>query len=211
MQKPARSAAWEQLIRPVVKPRDSARSDSESAHAPGAGQNSPVADRDGQGSPVISGHQLTLNHNKPMKHQHAKRGILLVNDDPSACEGLGEMLRAAGFNVLVAENGRHAVKTLVANPVSAVVLDLRTRFGEEKSASRRSKTLTALTDVDPFLPLILTCGADTKLDHDTALMADLVLKHPVQPSALLDGVDTLLGESLRERARRKSEYIATLR
>ena len=63
---------------------------------------------------------------------------------------------------------------------------------------------------DPFLPLILTCDADTELDHDTLLMADLVLRHPVQPSALLEGIDTLLGESLRERVYRKSDYIATL-
>ncbi len=146
-----------------------------------------------------------------MKNQHANKRILLVSDDPSACEALGEMLEAADFNVLLAENGRSAVKTLLANPVSVIVLDFRTRFDAKDFIARKSRTLTALTDVDPFLPLILTCDAGTELDHDTALMADLVLKHPVQPSALLDGIDTLLGESLRERVYRKSDYIATLR
>jgi CheY-like chemotaxis protein len=42
-------------------------------------------------------------------------------------------------------------------------------------------------------------------------MADLVLGHPVKRSALLDGIATLLGETLRERADRKSDYIAALR
>ena len=146
-----------------------------------------------------------------MKYQHANKRILLVSDDPSAREALGEMLQAADFNVLLAENGRRAESTLLANPVSVIVLDFRTRFDAKDVVSQKSRTLAALTDVDPFLPLILTCDADTELDHDTALMADLVLKHPVQPSALLDGIDTLLGESLRERVHRKSDYIATLR
>jgi DNA-binding NtrC family response regulator len=146
-----------------------------------------------------------------MKYQHANKRILVVSDDPSAREALGEMLRAADFNVLLAENGRSAVRTLMANPVSVIVLDFRTRFDAEDSRLKKSKTLSALTDVDPLLPLILTCDADAELDHETALMADLVLKHPVQPSALLDAIDTLLGESLRERVYRKSDYIATLR
>lgn len=121
------------------------------------------------------------------------------------------MLQAADFNVLLAENGRNAESTLRANPVSVIVLDFRTRFDAKDVISRKSRTLAALTDVDPFLPLILTCDANTELDHDTALMADLVLKHPVQPPALLDGIDTLLEESLRERVYRKTHYIATMR
>ncbi|HMX63926.1 MAG TPA: hypothetical protein PKD58_12735 [Candidatus Sumerlaeota bacterium] len=146
-----------------------------------------------------------------MKNLHANKRILVVSDDPSAREALGEMLRVADFNVLLAGSGRSAVETLVANPVSVIVLDFRTRFDAKDSNPQKSKTLTALTDVDPFLPVILTCDADADLNHETALMADLVLKHPVQPSALLDGIDTLLGESLRERVYRKSDYIATLR
>lgn len=139
-----------------------------------------------------------------MKHPHTNKRILVVSDDPSARAALGEMLQAAEFNVLFAESGRSAVKTLVGNPVSVIVLDLRTRFDAKDSIGRRPKTLSALTDVDPFLPLILTCDAGAELNHETALMADLVLKHPVQLSGLLDGIDTLLGESLRERVYRKS-------
>jgi DNA-binding NtrC family response regulator len=146
-----------------------------------------------------------------MNNLHANKRILLISDDPSAREALGEMLRAADFNVLLAGSGRSAVETLVAHPVSVIVLDFRTRFDTEDSKLQKSKTLTALTDVDPFLPVILTCDANAELNHETALMADLVLKHPVQPSALLDGIDTLLGESLRERFHRKSDYVATLR
>lgn len=121
------------------------------------------------------------------------------------------MLRAARFNVLSAEDGRSAEKMLLENPVSVIVLDYRTRFDAKETQSQNSRTLAALTDVDPFLPVILTCAADVELDYETALMADLVLRHPVSAPALQEGIATLLGESLRERVYRKSDFIATLR
>ncbi len=146
-----------------------------------------------------------------MKSKHTDKRILLVSDDSSTREALSEMLRAINFTVLCADNGRSAEKTLLENPVSVIVLDYRTRFDATDSPSRKSRTLVALTDVDPFLPVILTCDAATELDYETSLMADLVLRHPVSTPALRDGIDTLLGESLRERVYRKSGFIATLR
>lgn len=146
-----------------------------------------------------------------MKYQHASKLILVVSEDPCVREELGQVLRTADFNVLTAESGRSAEETLAANPVSIIVLDFRTRFDAEDSNLQGARTLSSLTDVDPFLPLILTCDASTRLSHETALMADLVLRHPVQPAALLDGIHTLLRESLRERVYRKSDFIATLR
>ena len=71
--------------------------------------------------------------------------------------------------------------------------------------------MEALTDVDPFLPLLLLCGSEEELDHRTSLMADMVLTHAVETPALLAAIATLLGESLRERAQRKSGHIALFR
>lgn len=146
-----------------------------------------------------------------MKSKHTNKRILLVSDDSSVREALGEMLRATNYNVLCAENGRSAEKMLLENPVSVIVLDHRTRFDAKDSSSQKSRTLAVLTDVDPFLPVILTCAADVELDYETALLADLVLRHPVPVAVLRDGIETLLGESLRERVYRKSDFIATLR
>jgi hypothetical protein len=42
-------------------------------------------------------------------------------------------------------------------------------------------------------------------------MADLVVRHPVTPAVLLDGIDMLLAESLRDRVYRKSQYAAMRR
>jgi len=146
-----------------------------------------------------------------MKNVATPNRLLVVSDDSTVRESLGGILESADFTVLFAGNGRDAIKTLLANPVKAIVLDFKTPFDPEGAGPRRPRTLVALTDIDPFLPLVLTCESGVELDHQTALMGDLVLRHPVTRAALLDGIDMVLGESLRERVYRKSEYTALLR
>ena len=146
-----------------------------------------------------------------MKYQRAKNRVLLVSDDFTVRESLGDTLRSDGFEVLFAENGRKAVKALAANPINAIVLDYRTPFDGKDFVSGRSSTLEALTDIDPFLPLVLTCESEVELDHATSLMADMVLTHPVEPSALLEAIDTLLVETLKERVHRKSADFTIIR
>ena len=68
-----------------------------------------------------------------------------------------------------------------------------------------------MTDIDPFLPLVLTCESEADLDHTTSLMADIVLKHPVGPSTLLDAIHTLRAETLKERVYRKSGHVSIFR
>ena len=58
---------------------------------------------------------------------------------------------------------------------------------------------------------MLTREPEAELDHATSLMADLVLTHPVEPSALLEAIDTLLVETLKERVHRKSNDLAIYR
>ena len=146
-----------------------------------------------------------------MKYQRAKNRVLLVSDDFTVRESLGDTLRSDGFEVLPAENGMKAVKVFAANAINAIVLDYRTPFDGKDFVSGRSSTLEALTDIDPFLPLVLTREPEAELDHATSLMADLVLTHPVEPSALLEAIDMLLVETLKERVHRKSSDLAIYR
>ena len=146
-----------------------------------------------------------------MKNERNKNRILVVSDDLTVRESFGDILRANGFEVLFAENGRKAAKTLTANAIDAVVLDYRTPFDAEDADYRRPATIEALTNIDPFLPLVLTCDSEIDLDHRTSLMADMVLNHPVEASILLDTIDTLLAETLKERVYRKSGHVAIFR
>ena len=145
-----------------------------------------------------------------MKNGRPKNRVLLVSDDNTVRESFGDILRADGFDVLFAENGRKAAKMLTGNVVSAIVLDYRTPFDAE-NAHRRPATIEALTDIDPFLPLVLTRESETEMDHATSLMADIVLKHPVDASTLLHAIETLLAETLKARVYRKSGHVAIFR
>lgn len=137
-----------------------------------------------------------------------QKQLLIVSNDFTVRESLGGILEAADYAILFAQNGRDAVRTLRANPIRAIVLDFKTPFRPKGDAARPLATLTALTDVDPFLPLVLVCEKDRKLAHPVALMADLVLRHPVTATALVGGLDMLLAESLRDRVYRKAEFTA---
>ena len=146
-----------------------------------------------------------------MKYLRMKNRVLLVSDDFTVRDSLGDILRSDGFEVLFAENGVKAVKAFAANAINAIVLDYRTPFDGKDFFSGRSSTLEALTDIDPFLPLVLTREPEAELDHATLLMADMVLTHPVEPLALVEAIDTLLVETLKERVHRKSSDLAICR
>lgn len=146
-----------------------------------------------------------------MKYQRANNRVLVVSNDFTVRESLGEILQSSGFEILFAENGASAVKVLVAKAVGVIVLDYRTPFGAKDGVGRGSRTLEALTDIDPFLPLVLTREPEVELEHATSLMADMVLTHPVEPLALLEAIDTLLAETLKERVYRKSGDFALIR
>jgi DNA-binding response OmpR family regulator len=146
-----------------------------------------------------------------MKYQRTKNRVLLVSNDFTVRESLGDILQSHGFEVLSAENGVKAIKALAANPINVIVLDYRTPFDRKDFVSGRSSTLEALTDIDPFLPLVLARESEVELDHATSLIADMVLTHPVEPSALLEAIDTLLVETLKERVHRKSADFTIIR
>lgn len=136
--------------------------------------------------------------------RHMKNRVLLINPNLTARQSLSEALQDDGFNVLLAETGQQALRTLRDHLVDVVVLDYRTPFIRRDAPADNQKTLEAITDINPFLPVVLTCDRSAEVGHATTLMADLVLTHPVRASALLEAICTVTEETLRERAHRKA-------
>jgi DNA-binding response OmpR family regulator len=63
--------------------------------------------------------------------------VLVVDDDASIREALEELLSSAGHEVLLAENGEHALTVLDGKSVDCIVLDLRMpRMDGEAFAAR---------------------------------------------------------------------------
>ena len=136
-----------------------------------------------------------------------KKRILLVSNNSFERESLAEILRDS-YQVVLAKSGREATEKFVATPVSAIVLQHDTPFNGADVFAGSSRTIAELTDIDPFLPLLLLCDPEDELDHPTSLMADMILRHPISATALLDALDMLLTETLRERVSRKSGHVA---
>jgi len=136
-----------------------------------------------------------------------KKRILLVSNNSFERESLAEILRDS-YQVVLAESGREAAEKFLATPVSAIVLQHDTPFNGADVFAGSSRTIAELTDIDPFLPLLLLCDPADELDHATSLMADMILRHPISTTALLDALDMLLTETLRERVFRKSGHVA---
>ncbi len=146
-----------------------------------------------------------------MKHRRTNKKILLVSPEFWIRESIGDILLAHGFDVLLAETGQAAVRTMRGHMLDAILLDYRTPLAGKNSPMRLSRTLEAITNASPFLPLVLLCSTREKLQHATILMADMVLRYPVQAPTLLDALQTVLEETLRERALRKRGDIRGLR
>lgn len=153
---------------------------------------------------------MTRTSNASGRMKGMKKRILVVSADGAFKEFVGEVLRSYGHTVLLADTGYKALRDVRDHLVDAVVLDHGTPYMKHRSTSGSPDTLKAITDHNPFLPVVLTCRSRDALDFSTLLMADMVLETPVKYSALLDAVDTLLNERLRERAYRKAEDLKVL-
>ncbi|HOC57356.1 MAG TPA: hypothetical protein PKI20_17185 [Verrucomicrobiota bacterium] len=140
-----------------------------------------------------------------------KKSILIISDDPDRQDALTALLELEGYGVVRSKAGRQAAAALAANSVSLVIVDFTTAPSSPERAWRTSRTVQALTDIAPFLPLLLLCAVEDELDEQTLFMADMVLSPRVEVPALLDAIETLLSESLRERAQRKTGHIALFR
>lgn len=142
---------------------------------------------------------------------NSKHRILLVCPKSGELQATGENLAKHGYSVLVTETGQEALRAIPDHLVHGVVLEYKTPFVKDDKTNPPGRTLEAITDTNPFLPLILLCRSQDDLSHAHSLMADMVLVHPVGAVHLRDALDTVLFETLKERARRKGGSIAVLR
>jgi DNA-binding response OmpR family regulator len=137
--------------------------------------------------------------------------IVLVDRDPMRRAQVGNALSRERLDVTGFEAGRDAVKYLLFNSVSAVILDYGSAYERQSPVPDGKRIVREIIQVDAFVPLVLVCDRCESLDHETASATDLVLRRPMTDRQLVDGVQTVLGETLRERAQRKSGYIFAFR
>jgi len=139
------------------------------------------------------------------------KNIVLINRDKMRREQLRNTLLSEGFAVAEFESGRDALQHMLFNSVDAVVLDYGTSYEPENRVPGGKQMVQEIVNVDAFVPLLLLCDRCDTLHHETAAAVDLILRRPLTDQQIINGLRTVLEETLRERAQRKSGYIFAFR
>ena len=115
--------------------------------------------------------------------------VLVVDDDKQVLMFASEVLREAGYEVLVGEDGNVALAVVEVEPLDLVITDLvmREREGLE--------TMMRLRESHPALPVIAVSGAfgGHFLRSATILGARATLLKPFSGEDLLSAVRKVLG------------------
>jgi two-component system KDP operon response regulator KdpE len=88
--------------------------------------------------------------------------VLLVDDEPQILRFLGPTLRAAGYEVALAETGAQALALLQREPVAAIVLDLGLPDGDGKDLIERIRALAPA-------PIIVLSARESETEKIQAL------------------------------------------
>ena len=100
--------------------------------------------------------------------------VLLIDDDRSVRDSLGRVLRVENFDVVLAENGKEALREAIRTKVDFVVLDLN--LGPEESGW---ETFRALSELSPSRPILVMTGEPDRLAHSAASRAAALLIKPL--------------------------------
>ncbi len=88
-----------------------------------------------------------------------KKCILVVDDDPRIRRMLAARLQKLGYDVALAESGKHAIEIIKAQPIALVLLDQRM---QEMDGIETYKNIRPLAE--PYMPMImLTAHGSIKL------------------------------------------------
>jgi len=122
--------------------------------------------------------------------------ILVVDDECSIRDALSKVLRAEGYEIVLAENGQDAIKKLVQEPIDLLLLDLGLPVKDGWG------TLRWLAQVNPLLPVIIITGRWKQSERAAAARADVLMEKPLDVPVLLQIIHELLQEPAEARVRR---------
>jgi CheY-like chemotaxis protein len=114
--------------------------------------------------------------------------ILLVEDDDDIREAAAELLRAAGFAVAAAANGREALEKLTARePWELIVLDLMMPIMDGWEFRRAQLADAAAREI----PVLVMTGISDASDAQRRLGTAGAITKPFTTQALLEAVSRL--------------------
>ena len=120
--------------------------------------------------------------------------VLLADDEPNIVESLRFLLERAGFDVLVATDGRQALDTALQEKPDVLVLDLML---PELDGYEVLRQLRANAD-SASLPVLMLTAKGQRIDRETALKcgADLFITKPFANADITAAVIQLADKAL---------------
>jgi DNA-binding NtrC family response regulator len=140
-----------------------------------------------------------------------QKQVVIIDRDRVSRGQLNQALLKEGFDVKEFEAARNAMQHLLSSSVSAVIVNYNSAYERQNPAQDGKRIVREIVNLDAFVPLVLICDRSEMLDPETVTAADLVLRRPITIRQLIKGVQSILEETLRERAQRKSGYISAFR
>jgi DNA-binding response OmpR family regulator len=132
-----------------------------------------------------------------MKHHESglsstPRRVLVVDDDEALRSEIVAMLRAAGYAVIEANGALSAMRSVLADPLDVVVLDLVLPDGHGIDVARAFRAVATTRDI---CVVAMTAHPQSVefVDPRTFGAASILIK-PISSSDLLDAVDACFGD-----------------
>ena len=119
--------------------------------------------------------------------------ILVVEDDSHLRGFYGTALRVAGYDVITARDGAHALHQIEIAPPAAVVLDLGLPQVSGHDVAQELRVREELRAI----PIVVVTGSNRVNEGDF----NCVLRKPVTADALTTAVDKCLASNVRKSAR----------
>ncbi len=111
--------------------------------------------------------------------------ILLVEDDLSVCEALGQALAVENYDVVRAANSREALCQFGQHQIDITLLDLN--LGQEDGW----ETFQRLNELQPLRPIIVMSAQADRLAHALAPRADACFAKPLDLPILFKTLERL--------------------
>lgn len=118
-----------------------------------------------------------------------KKKILVLDDDLQIRESLAKVLRAEGYEVVLAADGREGIEKFNAGRIDLLLLDLNLPDNSGWDV------FGALTSLNPFVPIIIITGRNEQYELAAGAGVGALMEKPLNVPLLLRTVKELLSQA----------------
>ena len=126
----------------------------------------------------------------------AKKKILVVDDNPQIRQSLQKVLRAEGYEVVLAAAGREGIEKFGAEQIDLLLLDVSLPdiggwdvFG-------------TVSSLNPFVPILIITGRDEQYDLAVLSGVAALIEKPLDVPRLLETIEETLAEPAEKHIKR---------